>query len=177
MEYERVPRSEDPDDERRFRQRTLQRWRLSMLLSFVTGVTITGLLFPRISPCAPQRTVDCPVCPKFEMPDLAAITSSAAKQAVKHCPVCPQCPNCPSCPSCPPTKECQPPVCPDCKLQCPQVAPWPCRNPAYWHQNRGACCRLHLNFCTDRVVPHSDSMHQCLHSRLICRFHLLNWQE
>ena len=40
-EYERLTMEEGDHDDRRYRQRTLQRWRLSMILSFASGVMVT----------------------------------------------------------------------------------------------------------------------------------------
>ena len=72
MDYERVPRSDDPDDERRFRQRTLQRWRLSMLVSFGAGVLVTFALYPRLHPCPKFTCPTCPACPAVKLPDTQA---------------------------------------------------------------------------------------------------------
>ena len=55
---------------------------MSMLFSFMTGVLLTAVIFPRFSAC----------------PDAAAI----AEAAVKNCPACPSS----SCPSCPARRPC-----------------------------------------------------------------------
>jgi hypothetical protein len=55
---------------------------MSMLFSFMTGVLLTAVIFPRFSAC----------------PDAAAI----AEAAVKNCPACPSS----SCPICPARRPC-----------------------------------------------------------------------
>jgi len=55
---------------------------MSMLFSFMTGVLLTAVIFPRFNGC----------------PDAAVI----AEAAVKNCPACPSssCPICPACRPC-----------------------------------------------------------------------------
>ena len=107
MDYAAVPNSEF--DDLRFRQRTLQRWRMSMLMSFVTGILLTVALHPRVLPC-PSPTAICPRCNVVNIEE-------AMSKAVQGCPTCPACPRCP---------RCQAPkdhFCPDCKLECPKAEP------------------------------------------------------
>eukprot|EP00325_Prymnesiales_sp_UTEX-LB-985_P032688 CAMPEP_0174729540 /NCGR_PEP_ID=MMETSP1094-20130205/53896_1 /TAXON_ID=156173 /ORGANISM="Chrysochromulina brevifilum, Strain UTEX LB 985" /LENGTH=597 /DNA_ID=CAMNT_0015931663 /DNA_START=47 /DNA_END=1837 /DNA_ORIENTATION=+ len=122
---------EGDHDDRRYRQRTLQRWRLSMFLSFASGALVTMVAYPRIQPCADLNQVAraaaarCPACPACSMPDTSALLSKAVEAAVAKCPTCPKCPDFPGCPSCPTSRECPPPVatpqCPVCQAQmsCP----------------------------------------------------------
>jgi len=119
----------DDHDDRRFRQRTLQRWRLSMLLAFASGVMCTLVVYPRLEPCPDLQAVAkaaaarCPACPMYTPPDTSAIVSKAVEQAVTRCPVCPKCPDFPGCPTCPAARECPPTQsCPSCELKCPQCS-------------------------------------------------------
>lgn len=130
-EYERLTMSEghDDHDDRRFRQRTLQRWRLSMLLAFASGVMCTLVVYPRLEPCPDLQAVAkaaaarCPACPMYTPPDTSAIVSKAVEQAVTRCPVCPKCPDFPGCPTCPAAHQCPPTqACPSCELKCPQCS-------------------------------------------------------
>ena len=127
-EYERLTMEEGDHDDRRFRQRTLQRWRLSMLMSFVSGVMVTMVAYPRLQPCPDLMSVArataarCPACPAYTPPDTNAIVSKAVEQAVSHCPSCPKCPDFPGCPACPSgSGSPQSPSCPSCELKCPTV--------------------------------------------------------
>ena len=116
MEYERLHPSEDPHDDFRYRQRTLQRWRLSMLMSFAVGVMVTMIVYPRVQPCADVRSVAnaaasrCPTCPSCPVIDTKKIVTDAVSSAVTSCPKCPACPSCPTTPST---------ACPACELKCP----------------------------------------------------------
>ena len=74
MDYERVHVSDDPAHDMRYRERTLQRWRMSMFASFIAGVVCTAALYPKLSPC----------------PNASVI----AKAAASNCPACPSCPTC-----------------------------------------------------------------------------------
>ena len=114
MDYQHVHGSDDPHEDLRFRQRTLQRWRMSMLFSFMTGVLVTSVIFPRFSPCPDAKAIasaaasNCPACPTMPAaPDMRGAIASAMQAAVGKCPVCtPEAP------------------CPECKLTCP-TAPAP----------------------------------------------------
>jgi len=125
-EYERLTMEEGDHDDRRFRQRTLQRWRLSMIMSFASGVMVTMVAYPRLQPC-PDLTVvakaaaaRCPACPAYTPPDTTALISKAIEQAVARCPTCPKCPDFPGCPACPDGPNCPPaPTCPSCDVKCP----------------------------------------------------------
>ena len=112
---------EGDHDDRRYRQRTLQRWRMSVVLSFLSGVMVTMVAYPRLSPCAnlekvaaaaAARCPACPSCPTCAAPPTDKIISSAVEQAISRCPTCPKCPDFPGCPACPPQREC--PTCPSC---------------------------------------------------------------
>ena len=127
-EYERLTMEEGDHDDRRYRQRTLQRWRLSMLLAFCSGVMVTMVAYPRLQPCPDLQAVAraaaarCPACPAYTPPDTNAIVSKAVEQAVSHCPSCPKCPDFPGCPACPSgSGSPQSPSCPSCELKCPTV--------------------------------------------------------
>ena len=111
-EYERLKMEEGDyeHDDRRFRQRTLQRERFSMLLSFLSGVMVTMIAYPRLQPCADLNAVAraaaarCPACPACAQPTSTGdILNAAIEKAVSKCPTCncPKCPDFPSCPACP----------------------------------------------------------------------------
>ena len=132
MDYERVHVSDDPAHDMRYRERTLQRWRMSMFASFIAGVVCTAALYPKLSPCpnasviakaAASNCPACPSCPTCAAPDTHSIVHRAVRDAISKCPTCPACPGCKL--ECPPSKECpSAPACPDCKLECPpQSAP------------------------------------------------------
>ena len=80
-EYERLTMEEGGYEDRRYRQRTLQRWRLSMLLAFVSGVMVTMVAYPRLHPypdlqlLARQAAARCPTCPSCAVPDTSAIAA------------------------------------------------------------------------------------------------------
>ena len=116
---------EGDHDDRRYRQRTLQRWRLSMVLAFTSGCMVTMVAYPRLVPCpAPglATLARCPACPAAATADTASIVAKAVEQAVARCPTCPKCPDFPGCPICPNGPTCPPtPACPSCQLNCPQV--------------------------------------------------------
>ena len=120
-EYERLTMEEGDHDDRRYRQRALQRWRLSMLLSFSSGVLVAMVAYPRLQPCPDLHSVmavtRCPACPVCLPSDTDAIVSKAVESAVARCPSCPKCPEFPGCPACPAT------TCPRCDLKCPQLPP------------------------------------------------------
>lgn len=124
-EYERLTMEEGDHDDRRYRQRTLQRWRLSMVLAFTSGCMVTMVAYPRLVPCpAPglATLARCPACPAAATADTASIVAKAVEQAVARCPTCPKCPDFPGCPICPNGPTCPPtPACPSCQLNCPQV--------------------------------------------------------
>ena len=119
MDYQHVHGSDDPHDDLRYRQRTLQRWRMSMLFSFMTGVLLTAVIFPRFNGCPNVQAIaaaaasncpscpsnTCPVCPACTTPDLSSTISRAMSTAVAKCPQAPACPecklNCPQAPQCP----------------------------------------------------------------------------
>eukprot|EP00962_Isochrysis_galbana_P048580 scaffold20323_cov94-Isochrysis_galbana.AAC.1 len=95
----------------RHRQRTLQRWRVSMLGAFLSGVVVTMLVYPRVLPCRA-----CAPCGTTA--NIGAVVDDAVKRAVAQCPTCPSCPECPHLNS----KECPPaPACPSCALTCPEL--------------------------------------------------------
>ena len=124
MDYERVHVSDDPAHDMRYRERTLQRWRMSMFASFIAGVVCTAALYPKLSPCpnasviakaAASNCPACPSCPTCAAPDTHSIVHRAVRDAISKCPTCPACPGCKL--ECPPSKECpSAPACPDCKL-------------------------------------------------------------
>jgi 3'-phosphoadenosine 5'-phosphosulfate synthase len=91
----------------RHRQRTLQRWRVSMLGAFLGGVVVTMLVYPRVLPC--QACAPCGTTA-----NIGAVVDDAVKRAVAQCPTCPRCPECPHLNS----KEC--PACPACEITCPK---------------------------------------------------------
>ena len=116
MDYQHVHGSDDPHEDLRYRQRTLQRWRMSMLFSFMTGVLVTAVIFPRFQGCPDAKAIaaaaasncpacpsaSCPACPTCATPDLTKSIAGAMESAVAKCPT--------------------PPPCPECKLNCPQAA-------------------------------------------------------
>lgn len=124
-EYERLTMAEEGDhDDRRFRARMLQRWRFSVVLAFASGVMVTMVAYPRISPCADLHKVAaaaaarCPACPACVAGPTDSMIQSAVNAAVSRCPTCPRCPDFPSCPQCPATQNCPPaPACPT--VSCP----------------------------------------------------------
>ena len=131
-EYERLTMEEGEHDDRRYRQRTLQRWRVSMFLSFAAGALVTMVAYPRFQPCADTSKVAtaaasaaaarCPACPACAMQDTGAIVSKAVEKAVLQCPTCPKCPDFPGCPACPASASCPTtPQCPPCTTNCPLV--------------------------------------------------------
>ena len=63
----------------------VRRWRMSMLFSFMTGVLLTAVIFPRFNGC----------------PNVQAIAAAAAS----NCPSCPS----NSCPTCPARRLCRKP--------------------------------------------------------------------
>jgi len=124
-EYERLTMAEEGDhDDRRFRARMLQRWRFSIVLSFLAGVMVTTVAYPRVSPCADLHKVAaaaaarCPACPACSSGPSEGMIQSAVDKAVSRCPTCPRCPDFPSCPQCPASQSCPPaPSCPT--VSCP----------------------------------------------------------
>ena len=124
-EYERLTMAEEGDhDDRRFRARMLQRWRFSVVMAFASGVMVTMVAYPRISPCADLHKVAaaaaarCPACPACVAGPTDSMIQSAVNAAVSRCPTCPRCPDFPSCPQCPATQNCPPaPACPT--VSCP----------------------------------------------------------
>jgi len=136
MDYQHVHGSDDPHDDLRYRQRTLQRWRMSMLFSFMTGVLLTAVIFPRFNGCPNVQAIaaaaasncpscpsnTCPVCPACTTPDLSSTISRAMSTAVAKCPQAPACPecklNCPQAPQCPVPKA-GVVTCPTCAA-CPE---------------------------------------------------------
>jgi hypothetical protein len=131
-EYERLTMEEGDHDDRRYRSRTLQRWRLSMVMAFASGVMVTMVAYPRLLPCpdlasscARAAIARCPVvrCPEPSTLDTSAVVAKAVEQAVSRCPTCPKCPDFPGCPTCPASRDCPPTVpCPSCSLNCPQAS-------------------------------------------------------
>lgn len=126
MEYERVQMDEEGREDLRYRARTLQRWRLSMVMAFACGVLVTVGVYPIVMPCPKVETIaaaaaakcpTCPACPSCAMPDTKRMMSDAISGALAQCPTCAKCPMCPASVSCP--------TCPDCKLECPKVATGP----------------------------------------------------
>ena len=77
-----------------------------MILSFIAGIMVTLIIYPRAQPCPTAKDVcpACPRCPTLKLPNTQSIVQDAVDKAVAKCPSCPQCPTCPSCPqlSCPP---------------------------------------------------------------------------
>ena len=115
---------EGDHDDRRFRARMLQRWRFSIVLSFLAGVMVTTVAYPRVSPCADLHKVAaaaaarCPACPACSSGPSEGMIQSAVDKAVSRCPTCPRCPDFPSCPQCPASQSCPPaPSCPT--VSCP----------------------------------------------------------
>jgi hypothetical protein len=115
---------EGDHDDRRFRARMLQRWRFSVVMAFASGVMVTMVAYPRISPCADLHKVAaaaaarCPACPACVAGPTDSMIQSAVNAAVSRCPTCPRCPDFPSCPQCPATQNCPPaPACPT--VSCP----------------------------------------------------------
>jgi len=101
----------------RHRQRTLQRWRISMLGAFLGGIVVTMLVYPRILPCKA-----CAPCHGAPAANIGAVVDDAVRRAVSQCPTCPSCPSCPGLNA----KECPPaPACPACELTCPRPAAAP----------------------------------------------------
>ena len=115
---------EGDHDDRRFRARMLQRWRFSVVMAFASGVMVTMVAYPRISPCADLHKVAaaaaarCPACPACVAGPTDSMIQSAVNAAVSRCPTCPRCPDFPSCPQCPAMQNCPPaPACPT--VSCP----------------------------------------------------------
>uniref|UniRef100_A0A7S3WZ06 Adenylyl-sulfate kinase n=1 Tax=Emiliania huxleyi TaxID=2903 RepID=A0A7S3WZ06_EMIHU len=101
--------AEDLPGSYRYRQKTLQRWRFSMFLSFAAGVVVCMIAYPRLLPCKA-----CAPCEKASPPvNVADVASRAAQIAVSKCPACPACP------------ECQHKPCPACELSCPKIPECP----------------------------------------------------
>jgi len=138
MDYQHVHGSDDPHEDLRYRQRTLQRWRMSMLFSFMTGVLLTAVIFPRFNGCPNVQAIaaaaasncpscpsnSCPTCPACSAPDLSGTISRAMSTAVAKCPQAPACPECKL--NCPAAVQCPVPkagvvTCPTCP-SCPAAA-------------------------------------------------------
>jgi len=138
MDYQHVHGSDDPHEDLRYRQRTLQRWRMSMLFSFMTGVLLTAVIFPRFNGCPNVQAIaaaaasncpscpsnSCPTCPACSAPDLSGTISRAMSTAVAKCPQAPACPECKL--NCPAAVQCPVPkagvvTCPTCPA-CPAAA-------------------------------------------------------
>jgi hypothetical protein len=105
-------------DSWRYKQRTLHRWRLSLVLSFAAGCLITMVAYPQVKPCAKAEVIaelaaskcpSCPSCPSCTTGmETKRLMSDAIGGAMSLCPKCAGCPGCP-----------------DCKLECPKITPGP----------------------------------------------------
>ena len=114
MEYESLKMDEhEYHDDLRFKYRsTMQRWRMSMLLSFASGVLVTMVAYPRLQPCTDPAVIAQAAASRCAPADQGAVISAAIEKAVARCPSCPTCPNNQYCPPQMP--------CPACELSCPR---------------------------------------------------------